>query len=349
MRRAKRNVERSDAWLGHSPTRPATCARERRWDSVPGYVLSRLRHVLATTSESTILDHARLRRVLEPAVRDRRRSPSAPPRCPAETADARSSASSRSSRKMLRTVGLCSPVSFMYRRSMCSTASFTSPTSMLRTNRFSRYPPRRELILSRIARSRLRAAHEAVLDEHVANAAAHLAAERHAAVAVLHRAAADDDVLARRVQPPAVGVAAALDRDAVVARVERAVLDEHVAARLGIAAVVVGPVAVDRHAADGDVLAQHGMDLPHRRADDRHAFDEHVLAAIGLDEVRRAGGSRRRRFAARGGHAVVGHLDEPARCRRRRRRVFQAHQFSFDAWPSSVPSPVTAMFSWSSA
>ena len=74
-----------------------------------------------------------------------------------------------------------------------------------------------------------------------------------AAVAVLHRAVADDDVLDRHVEAAAVVVAAGLDRDAVVAGVERAVLDEHVAARLGIAAVVVRAVAVDRDVADGHV------------------------------------------------------------------------------------------------
>ncbi len=52
------------------------------------------------------------------------------------------------------------------------------------------------------------AVHRAVFDEHVADAAAHFAAEHHAAVAVFHRAAADDDVLAGHADAAAVGVAA---------------------------------------------------------------------------------------------------------------------------------------------
>ena len=87
------------------------------------------------------------------------------------------------------------------------------------------------------------------------------------------------------VDAAAVVVAAGLDGDAVVAGVENAILDQHVAARFRIAAVVVGAVAEDIHAADGDVGAENRIDLPHRRIVNGDAFDQHVLAAIRLDEV----------------------------------------------------------------
>ena len=124
-----------------------------------------------------------------------------------------------------------------------------------------------------------------------------------------------------------------LDRDAVVAGVERAVLDQHVAARLGIAAVVVRAVAADRYAADGDVLAEHRVDLPHRRVDDRHALDEHVAAAIGLDEIRPQVVARAE-DALGDRHALGLHLDQPVArragrgpdCPGSRRR--QSHQCS---------------------
>ena len=61
------------------------------------------------------------------------------------------------------------------------------------------------------------------------------------------------------VEASAVGVAAGLDRDAIVARVEGAIFDEHVAARLGVAAVVVGAVALDVDSAHGDVGQSTGF------------------------------------------------------------------------------------------
>src|ERR1044071_3014382 len=125
-----------------------------------------------------------------------------------------------------------------------------------------------------------------VFGEEEPDAAGDFAADGDAAVAVLHAAAADDDVLRGDVQTPAVGVAAGLDGDAVVARVEGAVFDEHVLARLGVAAVVVLAVALDVDPADGDVGAEDGVEFPHRRVDDGDALDEHVLAAVGLDELR---------------------------------------------------------------
>ena len=66
--------------------------------------------------------------------------------------------------------------------------------------------------------------HLAVLDEDIAAIAGDLAPDDHAAVAVLHRAAADDKVLRGDGHATPVVVAAGLDGDAVVARVEDAVL-----------------------------------------------------------------------------------------------------------------------------
>src|SRR5579883_2213170 len=128
----------------------------------------------------------------------------------------------------------------------------------------------------------VRAAHLAVADKDIADATRDLAADRYAAVAVLHRAVADDQVFARDVDPPPVRIAAALDRDAIVARVERAALDQNVAAGFGIAAVVVGTVAVDLHIAHDDVLRKNRMNLPHRRISNRDVLDQNVLRPVGL-------------------------------------------------------------------
>src|SRR3954447_19409577 len=83
-----------------------------------------------------------------------------------------------------------------------------------------------------------RAFHQQVLGKDVVHTAGFLAADRESAVAVLHVAVADDDVLAREVAGDAVATAARLERDAVVAGVERAAFDQHVVAALRIAAVV---------------------------------------------------------------------------------------------------------------
>src|SRR4029453_7886838 len=37
---------------------------------------------------------------------------------------------------------------------------------------------------------------------------------------------------------------------------------------------------------DYDILAEHGMDFPHRRIDDRQALDQNILAFVRLDELR---------------------------------------------------------------
>ena len=69
--------------------------------------------------------------------------------------------------------------------------------------------------------------------------------------------------LKRSVDTPAVAVAARFDRDAVVAGVEETIFDQDVAGGFGVAAIVVGAVGGDLHAAHGDVLREDGMNFPH--------------------------------------------------------------------------------------
>src|SRR6185295_12229320 len=106
-----------------------------------------------------------------------------------------------------------------------------------------------------------------------------------------------------------VGVAPGVHRDAVVASIERTILDEHVIDGLGIAAVVVRPVAVHLDAAQYDVPAHHGMDVPEGRVAHPHALDEHVLAAVRLDE-RRAQHRTVAKHAILHRHAGLGHLEQ---------------------------------------
>src|SRR5215469_3510334 len=89
----------------------------------------------------------------------------------------------------------------------------------------------------------VRAVHHAALGEDIAHASRHSTADGHATMTVLHTAIADHDVLGWARQAPAVAIASGFDRDAVVAGIKDAVLDQHVDARVGIATVVVGPVA----------------------------------------------------------------------------------------------------------
>ena len=84
----------------------------------------------------------------------------------------------------------------------------------------------------RSATMKIRAVHFAVLDVHVPNIARSLAADRDAAVPVLHRTISHDNVLARNRHPAPIPIAPTLDGDAIVARVELAVFDQHVASTI---------------------------------------------------------------------------------------------------------------------
>src|SRR6266545_3722688 len=80
----------------------------------------------------------------------------------------------------------------------------------------------------------------AVVGVDVADTAGQFAAAGDRAPVAVHPAAEHHDVLARDVDPPAVGVAAGLDRDVVVVRPEVTVLDHDVVAALRVAPVGVG-------------------------------------------------------------------------------------------------------------
>ena len=179
-----------------------------------------------------------------------------------------------------------------------------------------------------------------VLRQHVAHAAGHFRADHDRAVALEEGDVADDDVLRRPADAPAVAVAAALERDAVVAGVERAFLDQHAVARIGVEAVGVRAGALDGDAAGGDVGAVDGVQRPEGRVGERDAFEQDALAVDRLEEARpQAGLGACRTRAARGSSSVspisrsffiaalallrIGHHCWP--------------------WPSIVPSPVMAM------
>ena len=101
-----------------------------------------------------------------------------------------------------------------------------------------------------------------------------------------HEVVLDEDVLAGHADPPALGIASGLDRDVVVPGVEERVLDDHVPAGLRVHAVIVRAQALQVHAVDGHVLAQHGVQQPHRGVVQRDALHQDVLALVELHEVR---------------------------------------------------------------
>src|SRR5213075_997306 len=101
----------------------------------------------------------------------------------------------------------------------------------------------------------IRAVHPAAFREDVARAAGDLTSDGDAAVAILHRAIANDHVFNGNADAAAVIVAAGLKSDAVVTGVEGAPFNQDVAARLRIASIVVGPVAVDVNAPDNHIRA----------------------------------------------------------------------------------------------
>ena len=128
--------------------------------------------------------------------------------------------------------------------------------------------------------------HHVVVGKDVAAATADLRADDHAAVAVVHDAVADDDVLRGFAPEASVVIAAALDGDAVVARVEEAVLNEHAVAALRVAAVAVGAVVGNLDATHRDVLAEQGVNDPEGRTQERHVLNENVVTLVQVDELR---------------------------------------------------------------
>ena len=104
-------------------------------------------------------------------------------------------------------------------------------------------------------------------------------------MAILHIAVANDEIAAGNVDAAPVGIASGFNRDAVVARVKGAVFDQDVGAGFGIAAIVIGAVRIDAHAADRDIGAEHGIQFPHGGVLHREAFQQHVRAPVGLNEV----------------------------------------------------------------
>src|SRR5882672_6576749 len=100
------------------------------------------------------------------------------------------------------------------------------------------------------------AVHLAVFAKNVSDAARDLAADRDPAMAVLHLAAADNEILSRDVDPPAVVITARFYGNAIVAGVEMATFDKYILARFRITAIIVWPVRRDPKVADRDVLAK---------------------------------------------------------------------------------------------
>ena len=106
--------------------------------------------------------------------------------------------------------------------------------------------------------------HHAVVSKHVAQSAADFRTYYHTAVAVLHFATANDDVLARHGTKATVCVATALYGDAVVARVEEAVFNQHSVARFRVAAVAIRAVVVDVYTSHNNIGTFERMNHPER-------------------------------------------------------------------------------------
>jgi hypothetical protein len=122
-----------------------------------------------------------------------------------------------------------------------------------------------------------------VLRIDVLDAAGHLAAQRDGAVAAVHDAVLDHDVLRRAVLR--VEVLAGLDGDAVVAGVEGAAFDQHVVAGFRIEAVAVRAQAVGVHLRM-TILRQWTGWCCQNGVGDLVALQQHVGAADHLDHRR---------------------------------------------------------------
>ena len=124
-----------------------------------------------------------------------------------------------------------------------------------------------------------------VLREDVVDAAGHLAADGDRAPTAQELVVLDDDVGARYADPAPVDVAAGLDDHPVVAGVERTAGDVDVGARLGVAAVDRRAPGEHVDVADGHILRQHRVQVPHRRVLQVDPVDQDVGAPVELDEA----------------------------------------------------------------
>jgi hypothetical protein len=111
----------------------------------------------------------------------------------------------------------------------------------------------------------VRAIHFAIFRENLAHATRNLAAYGYAAMAIFRPAIADNDILRRHGQSAAIGVPARLYSNAIVSRIEKTILHEYIGAGFRIAPIRVRAETADAESADGDIVTEHRMHLPHRR------------------------------------------------------------------------------------
>ena len=119
-----------------------------------------------------------------------------------------------------------------------------------------------------------------------ADAAAHLAAQRNAAVAVRKLVVLNEHILAGDIGQPAVPVPTGFQADAVVPGIKAAVFDPDTRTAFGVAAVIVGTVAGKGQPIHDDAAALHRVQLPHGAVVQRHPLQQHPLAAQKLHKIR---------------------------------------------------------------
>jgi len=89
-----------------------------------------------------------------------------------------------------------------------------------------------------------------------------------------------------------------------------AVLNQHIPAALGIAAIVVRPVAFHGHAPDNNIFGEKRVNQPEGSPNNGNALDQNALALVGLDEWR-AESVFFVKHSLLNGYIVVGHLVQP--------------------------------------
>ena len=124
-------------------------------------------------------------------------------------------------------------------------------------------------------------AHQAVAHAHVFDAARALAAGGYAAVAILHQAMGDVDILAGRAVARAHVDLAGFDGDAIVPHGEMHARHRYLAAAFGIKAVGIGAAGrrVDGQIGKDQVLAEIGMQIPRGAVAKRKALHGYLPAA----------------------------------------------------------------------